>query len=69
MKGLGDEFYCPFSYKFNHSLLPVALSQENMDSNLGIIGLLLEQNEIIIYMKVICIVPGIKSSINVTGKM
>ena len=51
MKGLGDEFYCPISYKFNHSQLPVALSQENMDSNLGIIGLLLEQNEIIIYMK------------------
>lgn len=69
MKGLGDEFYCPTSNKSNHSQLPVALSQEKVDSNLGVIGLLLEWNEIIIYMKVICIVPRIKSSINVTGKM
>lgn len=69
MKGLGDESYCPTSDKFNHSHLPVALPQEKVDSNLGVIGLLLEQNEIIIHMKVICIVPGIKSSINATGNM
>ena len=42
MKGLGNKFYCPILYKFSHSQLPVALSQENVDSNLGIIVLLLE---------------------------
>ena len=42
MKGLGDELYHPSSNKFNHSQLPVALSQEKVDSNLWIIGLLLE---------------------------
>ena len=36
MKGLGDEFYCPTSNKSNHSQLPVALSQEKVDSNLGV---------------------------------